>query len=71
VILSIGGRQPDSGAHALRILQSYQPGEQVALQVMRERKQRDISIVIPGPVAPSPPPSPTPPTPPRPPREPG
>ncbi|MCS6948470.1 MAG: PDZ domain-containing protein [Steroidobacteraceae bacterium] len=38
VILAIGGREPTSAAHALRILRSYQPGEKVPLRVQRQRK---------------------------------
>jgi S1-C subfamily serine protease len=65
VILEIGGRAPDNGAHALRILRSYQPGEKVTLSIMRDRKPRDLAIEVPaaGPargvrVGPPPPPPP-------------
>jgi len=47
VILSIGGREPQSGGHALRILRSYQPGENVDLKVLRQRKERTVRIVVP------------------------
>jgi S1-C subfamily serine protease len=52
VILEIGGRAPESGSHALRILRSYQPGEKVTLRIMRDRKPRDLTIELPrGPQA--------------------
>ena len=52
VILEIGGRAPESGSHALRILRSYEPGEKVTLRVMRDRKPRDVTIELPrGPQA--------------------
>lgn len=47
VILSIGGRTPESGSHALRILRSYQPGEKIELRIMRDRKPRDLAIELP------------------------
>lgn len=47
VILSIGGREPQNGGHALRILRSYQPGESVDLKVLRQRKERTVRIVVP------------------------
>ncbi len=31
MIVSIGGREPQDGPHAMRILRSYQPGESVEL----------------------------------------
>lgn len=48
VILDIGGRAPDSGGHALRILGSYQPGDKVPLRIMRDRKPRDLVIELPS-----------------------
>ena len=52
VILEIGGRAPESGSHALRILRSYQPGEKVTLRIMRDRKPRELTIEAPrGPQA--------------------
>jgi S1-C subfamily serine protease len=47
VILSIDGRVPASGPHATRILASYQPGEAIHLEIMRERKTRKISTTMP------------------------
>jgi S1-C subfamily serine protease len=47
VILAIDGRQPSSGAHASRILRSYQAGEELKLRIMRERKTLDVAVVVP------------------------
>ena len=47
VILTIGGREPDSPSHAMRILGSYQAGEEVTLEIMRKRKQQSVVIEIP------------------------
>jgi len=64
VILSIGGREPQDPGHALRILGSYQPGESVGLELMRDRKRREVVLRIPQdagqpvPARPLPPPPP-------------
>jgi S1-C subfamily serine protease len=47
VILAIDGREPTSGSHATRILASYQAGEKVKLQVMRQRKKMNLEAVVP------------------------
>lgn len=47
VILAIDGREPTSGSHATRILASYQPGEKVKLQLMRQRKKLDVAATVP------------------------
>jgi membrane-associated protease RseP (regulator of RpoE activity) len=46
VILDIDGRTPQNGAHALRILGSYQPGEKVAINVLRDRKRVKLSVTV-------------------------
>jgi membrane-associated protease RseP (regulator of RpoE activity) len=46
VILDIDGRTPQNGAHALRILSSYQPGEKVAINVLRDRKPVKLSVTV-------------------------
>jgi S1-C subfamily serine protease len=48
VLLSIDGRAPENPGHAFRILRSYQPGDQVRLQVLRHRKRMDVSAQIPA-----------------------
>jgi membrane-associated protease RseP (regulator of RpoE activity) len=75
VILTIGGRTPENPRHAFRILGSYQPSEQVKIEVLRQRKRMTLDMQVPqdtGPrfrEAPRPaaPLSPVPPTPPAPP----
>ena len=61
VIQRIDGREPTSVSHALRILASYQGGETLELEIMRDRKREKLSIEVPdnrrsffapGPVAP-------------------
>lgn len=47
VIVDIDGRTPQSGAHALRILRSYQPGEKVTLNVLRDRKPLKLAATMP------------------------
>jgi membrane-associated protease RseP (regulator of RpoE activity) len=48
VLLDIAGRVPTSPAHAMRILDSYQAGEKLALTVLRMKKQLTIDIEIPA-----------------------
>ncbi len=48
VILSIDGREPRNGAHATRILSSYQPGERITLKIMRQRKPLSLTLTLPG-----------------------
>lgn len=47
VILDIDGRIPSSPTHAFRILGSYQAGETLTLNVMRQRKKLSFDITIP------------------------
>jgi C-terminal processing protease CtpA/Prc len=47
VILSIDGREPTSGSHATRILASYQAGEKVKLEVMRQKKKMTVEAIVP------------------------
>lgn len=47
VILSIDGREPSSGAHATRILASYQAGEKLTLHIMRDRKPLNLETTLP------------------------
>ena len=73
VILNIDGRTPSSVSHAMRILASYQAGEVVKIEVMRDQRKRTVEIELPdnrqsalpprpplSPVAPAPSVSPTP-----------
>jgi C-terminal processing protease CtpA/Prc len=47
VILAIDGREPTSGSHATRILSSYQPGEKIAIKVMRQQKAVNVETTLP------------------------
>lgn len=47
VIQSIDGRSPTSVNHAMRILGSYQSGETVNIEIMRDKRKRTISIDVP------------------------
>lgn len=47
VIVDIDGRVPSSPTHALRILGSYQAGEQLKLNVLRMKKRLSFDITIP------------------------
>ena len=77
VIVAIGGREPQNGPHAMRILRSYQPGDSVELKILRDRRSQTLAAKIPeraprdvmrrvappdAPVAPAPPSPPAQPT---------
>ncbi len=47
VIQSIDGRKPTSVNHAMRILGSYQSGETVKIEIMRDKRRQTISIDVP------------------------
>jgi C-terminal processing protease CtpA/Prc len=47
VIQKIDGREPTSVRHALRILSSYQSGESLKIDIMRDKKRRTLSIDMP------------------------
>lgn len=47
VIMSIDSRKPTSVNHAMRILGSYQGGETVNIEIMRDKRKRTVSIDIP------------------------
>ena len=48
VIRKIGGREFKDARHATRILRSYEPGEQVELEVIRHKRPRVLSFELPG-----------------------
>jgi hypothetical protein len=48
VILAIDGREPKNGSHATRILRSYQPGEKIALKLMRQKKPLTVDVTMPA-----------------------
>jgi C-terminal processing protease CtpA/Prc len=47
VIQKIDGREPTSVRHALRILGSYQAGESLEIEVIRDKKRRKLEISMP------------------------
>lgn len=47
VILNIDGRKPTSVAHAMRILGSYESGEELEIEIMRDKRKRTIKLTIP------------------------
>lgn len=47
VIQKIDGREPTSVRHALRILSSYQPGETLTLEIMRDKRKQTLNIELP------------------------
>ncbi len=48
VIRQIGGREPRDPAHAMRILRSYEPGEKLSLQIMRDQDAMTLSSALPA-----------------------
>lgn len=47
VIQSIDGREPSSISHAMRILASYQPGETLKLEIMRDKRRKTLDVTLP------------------------
>ena len=47
VILSIDGREPTSPSHALRIMRSYDPGETMNIEIMRNKHRQTITVKVP------------------------
>jgi membrane-associated protease RseP (regulator of RpoE activity) len=47
VIESIDGRVPSSVSHAMRILGSYQAGETLEIEIMRDKKRQTVSVEMP------------------------
>lgn len=48
VILAIDGRKPTSPQHAIRILRSYQAGESVKLDIMRQKRRSAATWTVPN-----------------------
>ncbi|HEX9728456.1 MAG TPA: PDZ domain-containing protein [Gemmatimonadales bacterium] len=46
VILRIGGRVPTSPSHATRILRSYEPGDEIRIEIMRNRQRSTVSSTV-------------------------
>jgi S1-C subfamily serine protease len=47
VILSIGGREVRSPEHAMRILRSYEPDENLTVQIVRHRRSQTLMGTVP------------------------
>src|SRR5262245_7286517 len=47
VILDIGGREPTTPEHALRILGSFQPGETLKIAIMRKQRRETLEFKLP------------------------
>jgi S1-C subfamily serine protease len=48
VILAIAGRKPIDSSHVIRILASYDPGEKIAMEVMRAHRRISITTRMPA-----------------------
>ncbi|MDH3497926.1 MAG: PDZ domain-containing protein [Gemmatimonadota bacterium] len=48
VLMRIGGRVPSSPSHAARILRSYEPGDEIRLEVMRNKRRTDLRATVPA-----------------------
>ena len=44
VILDIGGREPSTPEHAMRILGSFEPGETLSVTIMRDRTRQTLEV---------------------------
>ncbi|MFW2404137.1 MAG: PDZ domain-containing protein [Gammaproteobacteria bacterium] len=49
VIQTIGARVPNDPGHAMRILRSYETGEELVIGVMRDQRSVEIRLVLPQP----------------------
>ncbi len=47
VIRSINGRAPTSPSHAVRILRSFEPGEEIRIDLLRERRRQTVRATVP------------------------
>ncbi len=47
VIREIGGRRPQDPGHAMRILRSYEAGEEVVIGIVRDRKETEVVVSLP------------------------
>ncbi len=48
VILDIGGREPTTAEHAMRILGSFEAGEPLKITIMREQRRQTLDVQIPA-----------------------
>ncbi|UCG85195.1 MAG: PDZ domain-containing protein [Gemmatimonadota bacterium] len=47
VILNVDGRKPTDQAHLVRIMRSYEAGETMVIEIMRNRNHETVSITVP------------------------
>jgi hypothetical protein len=47
VILELGGRQPQTPEHAMRILASFEPGESLQTSIMRAQRRETLTMTVP------------------------
>ena len=47
VILEIGDREPRSTGHAMRIMRSFESGEEMTLEIMRDKRRRTVKFQVP------------------------
>lgn len=47
VIQRIGSRVPNDPQHAMRILRSYEPGEELVIGIVRDRREREVRMTLP------------------------
>ncbi len=47
VILNIDGRKPSSPSHALRIMRSYDAGESMQIEIMRDKRRQTVTVTVP------------------------
>jgi S1-C subfamily serine protease len=49
IVLSVDGREPSSPQHLLRILRSYEPGEEFRMEIQRNRRRETVTARIQAP----------------------
>lgn len=49
VILRIGGRVPTSPSHVTRIFRSYDPGDEIRIEIMRNKRPQEVKAIVPQP----------------------
>lgn len=52
VLLKIGDRVPKNPSQAMRILRSYEPGEKLTLEVLRQKQKQSLTVELPAPPKP-------------------
>jgi membrane-associated protease RseP (regulator of RpoE activity) len=47
VILRIGGRVPSTPSQAIRILRTYEPGDEIRIDIMRNKRRTEVTATVP------------------------